>query len=74
MVGRPASVGARTLVHAAVVAGPECNGEYLSDNKPAPFAGYGDSNSGRITQGRVWDETVTELSKVVDMTKLLSEI
>ncbi|KAJ9219928.1 hypothetical protein DTO027B5_6879 [Paecilomyces variotii] len=74
VVGRPVSMGARTLVHAAVVAGPESNGKYLSDNRQAPFAGYGDSDSGRITQRKVWDETVTELSKVVDTTKLLNEI
>ncbi|KAL2823493.1 NAD(P)-binding protein [Aspergillus cavernicola] len=74
VVGRSVSMGARTLVHAAVLAGAESNGKYLSDNRPAPFAGYGDRLLGRTTQGEVWDETVTELRSVVDMTKLLSEI
>ncbi|KAL4917623.1 NAD(P)-binding protein [Aspergillus aurantiobrunneus] len=74
VVGRSASMGARTIVHAAVLAGDSSDGLYLSDNRPAPFAGYGDSPSGRVTRGKVWDETVAELSKVVDMRKLLSEI
>ncbi|KAI9376782.1 NAD(P)-binding protein [Aspergillus egyptiacus] len=74
VAGRSVSMGARTLVHAAVVVGADSNGKYLSDNRSAPFAGYGDSSAGRDTQRGVWDETITELSKVIDTTKLLSEI
>jgi hypothetical protein len=33
---------------------------YLSDNKPAPFAGYGDSDSGRIIQTQMWQESLSE--------------
>lgn len=74
VVGRSVSMGARTLVHAAVLAGPEFNSKYLSDNQPAPFAGYSNSYSGWIMQGKVWDEMVMELSQVVNTAKLLSKI
>lgn len=39
VIGRSVSMGARTLVHSSVLAGEPSNGKYLSDNKPAPFAG-----------------------------------
>ncbi|PYI10677.1 NAD(P)-binding protein, partial [Aspergillus sclerotiicarbonarius CBS 121057] len=61
VVGRSTAMGARTLVHSVVLAGEESNGMYLSDCKIALFAGYGDSESGRATQRRVWEETVREL-------------
>ncbi|KAJ5382396.1 Short-chain dehydrogenase/reductase SDR [Penicillium concentricum] len=74
VIGRSISMGARTLVHSSVLAGEPSNGKYLSDNKPAPFAGYGDSDSGIITQAQVWKETLSELGPVVNIDKLLSEI
>ncbi|GLI74713.1 hypothetical protein PoHVEF18_002960 [Penicillium ochrochloron] len=74
MIGRSTSMGARTLVHSAVLAGDSSNGRYLSDCKPAPFAGYGDSDAGRIVQGRVWDLTLAELGSVMDVEQVLSEI
>ncbi|KAJ5834365.1 Short-chain dehydrogenase/reductase SDR [Penicillium robsamsonii] len=74
VTGRSVSMGARTLVHSSVLAGEPSNGKYLSDNKPAPFAGYGDSDSGRITQVQIWKETLSELGPVVNIDKLLSEI
>jgi hypothetical protein len=67
-------MGALTLVHGAVVAGPESDGKYLSDNRVAPFAGYENSDSGRVIQAKVWEETVSKLGKVVDVKTLLSEI
>jgi NAD(P)-dependent dehydrogenase (short-subunit alcohol dehydrogenase family) len=74
VIGRSVSVGARTLVHSSVLAGDPSNGQYLSDCKPAPFAGYGDSDAGRITQGQVWNETMSELRQVMNVDQLLSEI
>ncbi|KAJ5230489.1 hypothetical protein N7489_011197 [Penicillium chrysogenum] len=74
VIGRSVSMGARTLVHSSVLAGEPSNGMYLSDNKPAPFAGYGDSDSGRIIQTQMWQESLSELAPVVDINKLLSEI
>ncbi|CAG8876597.1 unnamed protein product [Penicillium nalgiovense] len=74
VIGRSVSMGARTLVYSSVLAGEPSNGKYLSDNKPAPFAGYGDSDSGRIIQTQVWKETLSELGLVVDIDKLLSKI
>ncbi|KAJ5783893.1 uncharacterized protein N7518_009570 [Penicillium psychrosexuale] len=74
VIGRSVSMGARTLVHSSVLAGDASNGKYLSDNKQAPFAGYGDSDSGRIIQAQVWKETISELAPVVDIDKVLSQI
>lgn len=74
VVGRSLSMGARTLVHAAVLAGESSDGRYLSDCKMAPFAGYGDSDDGRKVQTQVWKETTAELGRVVDMDKLLLDI
>ncbi|OQD65516.1 hypothetical protein PENPOL_c006G04212 [Penicillium polonicum] len=74
VMGRSLSMGARTLVHAAVLAGESSDGRYLSDCKVAPFAGYGDSDDGRKMQTQVWKETAAELSRVVDMDKLLLQI
>ena len=62
VIGRSTTMGARTLVHSSALAGESSNGQYLSDCKLAPFAGYGDSDAGRITQGRVWDLTLSEVA------------
>lgn len=40
----------------------------------APFAGYGDSDDGRKIQTQVWKETVAELSRSVDMDRMLLDI
>ncbi|KAJ5698796.1 hypothetical protein N7462_000801 [Penicillium macrosclerotiorum] len=74
VIGRSTSMGARTMVHSSVLAGDASNGRYLSDCKPAPFAGYGDSDAGRITQGQVWDLTLSELGPVMNIDQVLSEI
>ena len=74
VIGRSTSMGARTLVHSSVLAGDASNGRYLSDCKPAPFAGYGDSDAGRITQSQVWDQTLSELRPVMNVDQVLSEI
>ncbi|KAJ5779163.1 Short-chain dehydrogenase/reductase SDR [Penicillium paradoxum] len=71
VIGRSVSMGARNLVHSAVLAGDSSNGRYLSDGKVAPFARYGETEEGRRMQTQVWKETVDELSRVVDVTKLL---
>ncbi|KAJ5205783.1 Short-chain dehydrogenase/reductase SDR [Penicillium cf. griseofulvum] len=67
-------MGGRTLVHAAVLAGDSSDGRYLSDCKVAPFAGYGKSDDGQKMQAQMWEETVTELSRVVDIDSLLLKI
>ncbi|CAI7613123.1 unnamed protein product [Penicillium glandicola] len=75
LIGRPLSVGARTLVHAAVLAGESSDGKYLSDCRVSPFAGYAEkTDGGREIQAQVWEETMAELSRVVDIDKLLLEI
>ncbi|RAL13397.1 NAD(P)-binding protein [Aspergillus homomorphus CBS 101889] len=74
VIGRSVSMGARTLVHSVVLAGESSNGCYLSDNKLSPFAGYGGSESGKVTQIRVWNETISEMRQVIDVDDLLSKI
>ncbi|KGO51507.1 Short-chain dehydrogenase/reductase SDR [Penicillium expansum] len=74
VVGRSVPMGARTLVHAVVLAGESSDGKYQSDCKMAPFAGYGDSDDGRKIQTQVWKETVAELSRSVDMDRMLLDI
>lgn len=74
VIGRSTSVGARTLVHGAVLAGPSSNGKYLSDCRPAAFAGFENRDGGRETQRKVWDETVAELKEVVNIDNLLATI
>ncbi|KAL2818219.1 hypothetical protein BDW59DRAFT_181920 [Aspergillus cavernicola] len=72
LVGRTVPVGARTLVHAAVVAGPESDGKFLSDTRVSPFAR--DGEKGKKMQKNVWDEMVGELRKVVDTDDLLGGV
>lgn len=71
VVGRSISVGARTLVHAAVLAGEVSNGVLLSDCRVAPFAGLVEGRK-REKVGRVaWEEMVGELGGVVDIKGLV---
>ncbi|KAJ5375159.1 Short-chain dehydrogenase/reductase SDR [Penicillium concentricum] len=74
VVGRSVSMGAQTLVHAAVLAGESEDGRYLSDCKVAPFSGYGESCAGRKMQAQVWEETVGDLNRVMNIDSLLAEI
>ncbi|KAL4973594.1 hypothetical protein BDW66DRAFT_153636 [Aspergillus desertorum] len=50
VIGRSASMGARTLVYAAVAAGSESDGCYISDNRVALDAGFGRTEKGREIQ------------------------
>ncbi|KAL4900660.1 hypothetical protein BDW74DRAFT_170640 [Aspergillus multicolor] len=74
VVGRSVSMGARTLVHAVVLAGEASKGCYLCDNKKASFAGYGDSEAGRKVQDQVWEETLLELKQVMNVEELVSQL
>ncbi|KAL2009202.1 hypothetical protein VTN00DRAFT_7396 [Thermoascus crustaceus] len=74
IIGRSVQVGARTLVHGAVLAGPESNGRYLSPCRVVPFADYAESRKGKIIKREVWDAMVAEVGKVVDIGKVLAEI
>lgn len=71
---RSVALGARTLVHGAVWAGPESDGKYLSDCAPAPFADCVDTSWGRIMRTRVWDKSIDEIGKVSDVESILKDI
>ncbi|KAF6225124.1 hypothetical protein HO133_010320 [Letharia lupina] len=62
MIGRSTSVGARTLVDAAVAQGPASHGQYLSDCARYHFPPQLSGQKGDALSKRVWNETLKELS------------
>ncbi|KAI3317933.1 NAD(P)-binding protein [Xylariaceae sp. AK1471] len=75
LIGRPASIGARTLVDAAVRHGPESHGQYLEDCKIQPLAPFVYQPKGQKVAERLWKETLEELAfaKVADIIHGLSD-
>ncbi|KAL8994023.1 MAG: hypothetical protein Q9169_005902 [Polycauliona sp. 2 TL-2023] len=67
IIGRSTEVGARTLVHGAVVAGKETHGCYLSDEKVAPWMDFVVTTKGEQTAREMWKEMSEELGSVVDV-------
>ncbi|MCJ1432672.1 hypothetical protein MMC27_002029 [Xylographa pallens] len=61
-IGRPTTIGARTLVDAAVAHGPETHGKYLGDCVLKPMAPLVESLEGDRVGERLWNETMQELS------------
>ena len=72
-IGRPTDVGARTLVHAAVVAGKESHGRYLSDEKVAPWMDFPLSAEGQSCGRQMWKELAEELAATVDVNAVMKE-
>ncbi|KAF7504189.1 hypothetical protein GJ744_002608 [Endocarpon pusillum] len=72
-IGRSTDVGARTLVHAAVVAGNESQGCYLSDQKVAPWMDFVVSEKGTQARREMWREMRQELAGVVDVDAVMKE-
>ena len=72
-IGRPTPVGARTLVHAAVVAGRESHGRYMSDEKVAPFMDFPLSAEGQACGRQMWNEMGDELGTSVDVNAVMKE-
>ena len=72
-IGRPTPVGARTLVHAAVVAGRESHGRYMSDEKVAPFMDFPLSAEGQACGRQMWNEMGDELGTQVDVNAVMKE-
>ncbi|KAJ5693139.1 Short-chain dehydrogenase/reductase SDR [Penicillium macrosclerotiorum] len=66
---RPVEVGARLVVHAAVVAGPETHGRFLGDKEVLEVSKYIQSEAGREIQARLWAETVAEMETLVELPK-----
>ncbi|KAL7946393.1 hypothetical protein V8C42DRAFT_344242 [Trichoderma barbatum] len=62
--GRTVEEGARTLIYATVVAGPETNGKFLQHNKIDPGAAYLNSPEGEEFIGKLWRETVQDVAVI----------
>ncbi|MCJ1384073.1 hypothetical protein MMC17_007189 [Xylographa soralifera] len=62
VIGRPTTIGARTLVDATVAHGPEIYGKYLGDCVLKPMAPLVKSPEGERVGQRLWNETMQELS------------
>ena len=72
-IGRSTPVGARTLVHAAVVAGKESHGKYLMDERIAPFADYVETEKGKAMTKQMWKELEQELAPVIDLERIIAQ-
>ncbi|KAL9011914.1 MAG: hypothetical protein Q9173_003285 [Seirophora scorigena] len=72
-IGRSTEVGARTLVHGAVVAGRETHGCYLSDEKVAPWMDFVITSKGEQGAREMWKELGEELSGVIDIDVVMEQ-
>ncbi|KAI9687999.1 MAG: hypothetical protein M1820_010339, partial [Bogoriella megaspora] len=63
LMGRSAEEGSRTLVHGAV-AGPETQGQYVSDGQVKPAGSFVRSKEGAEMQIEVWRALVARLEHV----------
>lgn len=57
-MGRPADVGARSLIHGGCEAGRESHGQYLSESKVKKMSAWCQSKEGAEMGSRVWNELV----------------
>ncbi|KAK6858014.1 hypothetical protein PG995_005713 [Apiospora arundinis] len=62
LVGRPAAVGARSIVHAATKEGERSHGQLVEDCQLRPMAPFVYSKEAVVVTGRLWEETMKELS------------
>lgn len=72
-IGRRSEVGARTLVHGAIVAGSESHGRFLSDEKVAPFMDFLLTAEGQACGRQMWKEMSDELATQVDVNAVMKE-
>jgi len=63
LLGREVADGARCLVDAAVIKGPETHGLYLSEMEVKAESDLVRSDEGKELKGRLWDEIVKLLEK-----------
>ncbi|KAK4067542.1 hypothetical protein Trihar35433_6102 [Trichoderma harzianum] len=61
-MARTVEEGARTLIFASVVAGPETNGKFLQHNKVDPGAAFLNTPEGEEFIGRLWRESVEDIA------------
>ncbi|KAK9367445.1 hypothetical protein V1509DRAFT_626674 [Lipomyces kononenkoae] len=64
LLGRTPEDGARILVYAAAVAGPDTHGSFMEDNKIVPIAPMTETEKGKEMRKKLWDETLAEVIKV----------
>ncbi len=72
-IGRSTEVGARTLVHGAVVAGEETHGRYLSDEKVAPLMDFPLTPTGEACGREMWEEMEEEFGTSVNVKAVMKE-
>ncbi|KAF7845943.1 hypothetical protein BT93_L5840 [Corymbia citriodora subsp. variegata] len=63
LIGRPAEVGSRTLVH-GISTDASSHGKYMSECQVKPESSWARSDEGMATQKRVWAELVDILEKI----------
>ena len=63
LLGRPADIGARTLVFGAS-AGLDSHGGYLPDCKLTPTVGLTAGKEGLELQARIWKELMAQLERI----------
>ncbi|PKK43390.1 hypothetical protein CI102_12298 [Trichoderma harzianum] len=61
-MARTVEEGARTLIFASVVAGPETNGKFLQHNKVDPGAAFLNTPEGEEFIGKLWRESVEDVA------------
>ena len=67
MIGRSSEVGARTLTHAAAVAGRQSHGKYLSEEHEAPLPDFVVSDNGKEAAPMLWKEMSEDLRGAVNV-------
>ncbi|CAL8582776.1 hypothetical protein XPA_008421 [Xanthoria parietina] len=72
-IGRSTEVGARTLIHGAVVAGKDTHGCYLSDEKVAPWMDFVIAPKGEQAAHEMWKELSEELRGVINIDGVMEQ-
>ncbi|KAF2963025.1 hypothetical protein GQX73_g10546 [Xylaria multiplex] len=62
LIGKPVTLGARTIIHAACNFGPEVHGQYVEDGEIRPKAAMLYRPEGKELAEQLWEETMAELS------------
>ncbi|KAL7924019.1 hypothetical protein ACQKWADRAFT_319885 [Trichoderma austrokoningii] len=63
-MGRTVEEGARTLVYASAVAGPDTNGKFMQHNKVDPGAAFLNEPEGEKFVNELWKESVQDVATV----------
>ncbi|KAI5783665.1 hypothetical protein EDC01DRAFT_216384 [Geopyxis carbonaria] len=61
ILGRKASIAARTLTHAAIVVDESSHGGFFSECQPFPYSPLVTSDEGAVIQKKLWMETMERL-------------